>query len=95
MRGDLSESQVLVVAIPVDQAIASNHQDADQKTHQKQTDMRCHLSGNCALRVCSGCGIISSTLTFNAGTSYSYSDFDYLSFYSTNFSPEIRPPISL
>ena len=93
MFGDLSESKILVVSILADQVTASIHQDVNQEPHKQKTDMCCHTSGSCALHVCSGFGIISSTLTFNSNTSNSYPNLDYLSFYSTYFSPEIRPPI--
>ena len=95
---DMSESQSLFIspsADATDDTIPLDHQKMLKESQNKQTDMDCHSSGNCAVHICGGYGIPSSAPTINTVTSSYYSNFEYTSPYSTFLSSKLRPPISI
>ena len=93
MSGYLSERQTLSIVVLADNTVASNHHGHDQGHHQNQSDRLCQASGSCTFHVCGGYGITSSSSTIDVIASYSFSNSESSSPYSTAFSPEIRPPI--
>lgn len=93
MSGHLSEIQSISVTLSADDAIPLDHKKMIKGSLSNQTDMDCQTSDNCTVHVCGGYGITSSIPTINTVPSSYYSVFEYSSPYTTDLSPDLRPPI--
>ena len=93
MRGHIPESKNLTVAVLIDRVASLKHQNIDQERHNDQVDMDCHALSNCAFHVCGDYSIIASAATVDTATSICYSGSEHFLPYSTDLSPDLRPPI--
>lgn len=93
MRGHVPESRNLTVAVLMDRVVSLNHRNIDQEKHNDQADMDCHALGSCAFHVCGDYSITASASTLDTVATLCYSDSEYFLPYSTDLSPDLRPPI--
>ncbi len=92
--GHFTESQSATVTVLADDAVASQHQDADQHYHQMQSDS-CHAGSGCTLHVCGGYGMTQSASTFAVTAANCFTIIEHASPESTILSPDIKPPIAI
>ena len=93
MSAHLSEIQSISVTLSADDAIPLDHKKMIKGLLSNSANMDCQTSDNCTVHVCGGYGITSSIPTINTVPSSYYSVFEYSSPYTTDLSPDLRPPI--
>ena len=93
MRTHVPESINLTNAVLIDRVVSLNHENIGQEKHNDQADMDCHASDSCAFHVCGDYSITAAALTIDTATTLCYSGSERFLPYSTDLSPDLRPPI--